>query len=148
MFCFYNILIVMHSECEGNESCVDMCNTLKGRFKKTIILRQFFSTTVYSISNNLLPSKAHQTPLWLQLKSHRWIAIKLCASMMMIMSHNSGGNTCQSDISTSKTAPRPFCNRLRVLGWKITASRISDEAAGPLCFQPTQYFEISKLHII
>lgn len=110
-----DILIYMHAGSVKVMDAVFTCGIHLKLHYSTIIPKQvFFSRRA---SYNLSASKAHQKPWWLQLKSHSWLAIKLCASMMTIMSGNNGCNVCQrgnaGDILTSKTQRlQQFCNRL------------------------------------
>lgn len=120
MLCLSDTIIGMHAgSVKGMDPVLTHGIHLKLHYNTIISGQVFFSCRVH-ISNNFPASKAYQKPWWLQLKSHSWLAIKLCASMMMIMSGNNGCNACQrgnaSDISTSKTTAPAVCNRLRVPG--------------------------------
>lgn len=72
---------------KGMDSCVDTWNTLKATLQYNYSQAIFFPPVMHFKST----SKASVA----ELKSHSWLAIKLCASMMTIMLGNNGCNACQ-----------------------------------------------------
>lgn len=93
---------------------------------------------MHSVSNNFPASKAHQKHQWLQLKSHSWLAIKLCASMMMIMSGNNGCNACQRGNTATFQHQRQQLQQFAA-GWEN-----QDESKASYCFWPCKFL-ISNL---
>ena len=74
-----------HWKCKWNGSCVDT------KSFKAVVQYNYSQGHFFLLPHTLSHiKKSHQKPRWLQLKSRSWPAIKLCASMMMLMCGNDG----------------------------------------------------------